>query len=165
MKLATMFVRGAFAALLIASPAMSTTKAASGGAAYYPADTQCFSREYGRIRAVWDGGNCNSQKYWTVDVEMTQPTTTGNTKPFWVVGESETSVITSTWATTCAGIVLYANGTLARWTGHQVLPTTVNFKNLGSLTVNANESLQYECLISPFSSGPSGYVSQVNGVW
>jgi hypothetical protein len=149
------------AVLLVSGAAWSYTKSGSGGLAYYPSETQCFERTYGRVNAVENAAiGCSGSKYWTIDVQNDAP----GTKTFRVAGKTEWSVLSDPGTTTCAAIVMNATtGYQVRWTAHQVINPYSGWKTLGSLPVDTDENVQFECYLSPVVySGPyPGYVSNV----
>jgi hypothetical protein len=150
----------ALSTVLLVGPAHSAnTKVASGGYAYFAGDASCVSREWGRMR-----NTCEGQKYIDVAVE----TRATGSKTYSVYGRSSSSSDPALQSF-CAAVITGANGAApgaSKWTAYVQLNTSSSWKTLGTLSVAADESVFFECLLpqsSPDSGTASGYFSAVRG--
>jgi len=145
----------------------ASTMSASSGHAYYPADDQCFFRDWGKLSQPYTGP-CGARRYWDIPVE--NPNFTGN-KTFSAFGASANMFASSTFATTCSAIVLGHSGaepSISKWTLYQVLSTATppgRWTTLGTLPIATDETVMYECQVTGESAGggPLGFVGEVKG--
>jgi hypothetical protein len=135
-------------------------RSASGGHTYYPIDDDCVVRTLqGRVMNTC--GLQNEQRFWMIDPDQRS---TG-TKTLKVFGRSASASSGSANDTTCAAIVVNEDGNLKSWTGQEILPNTSGgWKGLSpNLTVDDEDTVQFECLLSNYNIGGRGYVSSVSG--